>query len=324
MPVKDRVLEALEKNRDDTVSGEQLAGELGVSRAAVWKAVRALKSEGYLIEAATNRGYRLLPASDRMSAEGIRPFLQEQLRDLPIRVFDTIDSTHTQAKREALDDAAPCAAFLAERQTAGRGRFERSFYSPAGCGIYLSVAMAPGRDWPGPTLLTVAAAVAVCRAVESLTGIRLRIKWVNDLFLGEKKVCGILSEAVWGLESGAISRVVLSLGLNVKACGDLPDDLRAVVGALYEQGNPPVSRTRLTAAILNELLPMARRLSPQEFLDEYRARSLVLGRRITFSRGGISTAATALDIDGEGGLVVRGDDGRIETLRSGEVSVRPV
>jgi BirA family biotin operon repressor/biotin-[acetyl-CoA-carboxylase] ligase len=322
MSVRDSVLEFLEKNRDTDVSGERLAGRLGVSRTAIWKAVCTLKAEGYPIEAATNRGYRLLPSSDRLSAEGIRPFLRQDLQDLPIRVFQTIDSTHTQAKREAADGPGRRCVLLAERQTAGRGRFERSFYSPEGCGIYMSVSLTPNRHWPSATLLTTAAAVAVCRAVEALTGLHLQIKWVNDLFLDGKKVCGILTEAVWSLESGEIEGVILSPGLNVKPCGALPDALRGLVGALFEQGGPTVSRNRLAAEILNALFFLLERPSPEDFLGEYRARSLVLGREIVFVRRRESIPATALDIDGQGGLIVRLPDGRVETLCSGEVSLR--
>ncbi|MEG2204888.1 MAG: biotin--[acetyl-CoA-carboxylase] ligase, partial [Oscillospiraceae bacterium] len=191
---------------------------------------------------------------------------------IDIRVCQEVDSTNRLARQAALDGAAHGSVFAAERQSAGRGRFGRSFYSPEGRGIYLSVLLCPPQGIP-PTLLTTAAAVAVCRAVRSLTGLKPRIKWVNDLVLDQKKICGILTEAVTDWESGAIESVVIGIGLNVYPPEDLPPELAQGVGSLYGEsdGTPPVGRSRLAAGLLNELFRVLETIDSRAFLADYRA-----------------------------------------------------
>ena len=299
MTVKQSVLRALGEARGASVSGEVLAQSLGVSRAAVWKAIKSLQGEGYRISAGTNRGYRLEEYPDLLTAEGISAMLPLELAQLDLRVFDEIDSTNLEAKRLAMTGLSRCAV-IADRQTAGRGRLGRSFYSPPGCGIYTSLLLRPRPDQLADvTLLTTAAGVAVCRALEKAAGVQAEIKWVNDLYLNGKKICGILTEGVTDFESGMIESIVIG----------------------YAEP-PTVTRSPLAAAMLAELLPLAEDLSSRSFLPEYRRRSMLLGREIVFSRAGGRFAAVAEGIDDNGGLVVRLPDGSRETLRSGEVSVR--
>ena len=174
------------------------------------------------------------------------------------------------------------------------------------------------------TLLTTAAAVAVCRAVEALTPLKPQIKWVNDIYLDGKKICGILTEAVTDVESGAIESVVVGLGLNFKR-GEtpLPEEIRAVAGALFDEQKASISRNRLAAEIINQLINLWEELPARDFLGDYRSRSFLLGQGIVFSRGDEKYAATAEAVDDEGALVVRLESGNVMTLRSGEVSVRP-
>ena len=322
MTVKQSVLRALGEARGASVSGEVLAQSLGVSRAAVWKAIKSLQGEGYRISAGTNRGYRLEEYPDLLTAEGISAMLPLELAQLDLRVFDEIDSTNLEAKRLAMTGLSRCAV-IADRQTAGRGRLGRSFYSPPGCGIYTSLLLRPRPDQLADvTLLTTAAGVAVCRALQKAAGVQAEIKWVNDLYLNGKKICGILTEGVTDFESGMIESIVIGYGVNFRDDAHLPEELRPIVGSVFGAEPPTVTRSALADAMLAELLPLAEDLSSRSFLPEYRRRSMLLGREIVFSRAGGRFAAVAEGIDDNGGLVVRLPDGSRETLRSGEVSVR--
>ena len=325
MSVKKAVLAMLEARRVQDISGEQMAQELGVSRAAVWKAINSLKAQGYPISATTNRGYRLEAQSDLLSAEGIRPHILPQLKDSDIFVFGTIDSTNLEAKRRAMLGGGHFTAIIADQQTVGRGRFGRSFFSPPGCGIYMSLLLKPTpQQLSDATLLTTAAAVAVCRAIEMLTPLRPQIKWVNDIYLSDKKLCGILTEAVTDLESGAIESVVIGLGLNFKQPEiTLPDEVAAVAGTLFGTQQPSITRNRLIAEIMNQVFALWDTLSTRAFLADYRSHSMLLGQEIVYARGEEKYAATAEEIDDDGALVVRMPGGQRITLRSGEVSVRP-
>lgn len=323
MTVKEFVLSQLEENRGIPLSGETIAKELSVSRAAVWKAVHALQEDGYRIEAVPNQGYTLCTDNDLLSAQGILPFLKTAVETHDIRVYPCVSSTNQEAKKMALDGAPQGAAVLAEEQSAGRGRLGRSFFSPRGSGLYISVILRPRTDASNAVLITTAAAVAVCRAIETVTGKQPQIKWVNDLYLGEKKICGILTEAVTNFESGVIESVVVGIGVNFKGRPEhLPEELRQKACFLYTEEAPDATRNRLAAEIINQLCTLCDTLETREFLPEYRRRSMILGEKIRFLRNNAWYEATAMDIDRNGGLIVERADMALETLSSGEVSIR--
>ena len=199
---KELLLQMLAESTD-FLSGEKLAGELGISRAAVWKMIASLRQEGYCIEAVKKRGY-LLQETDVLSAQQIRRALAKPWREIPIQVYDCIDSTNTQAKRQLSAGWRGEAILTAQEQTAGRGRRGRDFYSPRDKGIYMSLILQPQLRIEESLLITSAAAVAVCRALEGELGGELGIKWVNDIYRGGKKVCGILTEAITDFELGVV------------------------------------------------------------------------------------------------------------------------
>ena len=306
------LLQALGAAEGAYISGQQLARQLGVSRAAVHKAAAALTAQGYALEAASRRGYRLL-GGDPFCAEAVGPY------PAPVQVYDSLESTNRTAKLLALDGAPHGTLVLAGHQSAGRGRLGRSFASPAGKGVYLSVVLRPGLSAASAQTATLRAAVAVCRAVQAQCGLELSIKWVNDLYYKGKKVCGILTEAGTDLESGQLEWLVVGIGLNLTSTAeDLPPELSARAGSLYPGGPAPVSRAALAGAIGRELLAPA-----PDFLAEYRARCFVPGHWVTVCTGTESYAARALAIDDAGRLVIRRENGREEALRCGEVTIRP-
>ena len=319
MTTKERILALLEENRGTPLSGEVLAEELGVSRTAVWKAIKDLQKAGHAIAAAQNRGYTLDTDSEVLSEQGVRLFLRN--KSLNLVVAQELESTNLTAKQMAAAGAPHGTLVVADSQTAGRGRRGRSFASPPGTGLYLSMVLRSALPMQSAVLVTSAAAVAVCRAVRTLCGLELAIKWVNDLYYKGKKVCGILTEAGTDLESGQLEWLVVGIGLNLTATAeDFPPELTAKAGSLYPGGPAPVSRAALAGAIGRELLALCPGFA---CLDEYRARCFVPGHWVTVCTGSETYAAQALSIDDAGRLVVQREGGRTEALRCGEVTIRP-
>ena len=328
MTVKDSVLEALQNNRDRYISGEDLSGQLGVSRAAVYKAVKALRSEGYEIDAVTNRGYMMPSEGTAVSEEAVRNGLPANLRNMNLFVYDVIDSTNLEARRLLLDEKANApAVVIARQQTAGRGRLGRGFYSPRD-GLYLSIVIKPDFDISKSSLVTVAAAAATSEAIDALCGCSTEIKWVNDIYLDGKKVCGILTEATTDFETGQIDSLIIGIGINTSE-KSFPPELTGIAGSISAEGLNGHEKSLLAASITEKVLRYTKDLSG--FMDSYRRRSMVIGREITVYTGTYrkdptqelgGRSAFALEIDDAGGLVVEYEDGTRQTLTSGEVSIR--
>ena len=305
MTTKEKLLTLLESRRGSFVSGEEAAKELSVSRAAVCKAVKA-------------RGYCLSQAGDVLSAQGIARYLNPEICPL---VEKSLDSTNAAARRLAEQGAAEGTVVLSGSQTQGRGRYGRSFYSPADTGVYLSLLLRPTGDPQQTVLLTAAAAGAMCQAMEALGVEDPKIKWVNDIFLRGKKVCGILCEASFSLETGAPEYVVVGAGINVYTPqGGFPPEIADIAGALW---NAPVpdGKNRLAAEFLNRFWTLYR--GGGDFLEDYRRRSLVIGKTVTVAAGDTARKALALDIDDRCRLRVRFENGEEQTLSYGEVSIFP-
>ncbi len=316
MTTKEKVFKALSEN-ENGISGERLAMKLHISRCSVWKAVKALRGEGHEIEAVTNRGYRLVKIADRLDAERISASSGAE-----VTVFDTVTSTNTIAKERAAEGAANGTVIIASNQSAGRGRRGRSFAS-AGEGIYLSVVLRPDTDVAHLQLITAAAAVAVREAVLSVCGKDCRIKWVNDILLRGKKICGILTETVMDTEGGTVESAVVGIGLNFRGKKeDLPEEIQDKAGFIFENGETAATKNDLAAEVIKRLLDESAVLSEKRFLDSYRRYSSVVGKEIEYLRGGELVEATAVGIDDNCALEVVRGDGTRESIAAGEVSVR--
>lgn len=325
MSTKSAVLALLEKNRGKTISGKFISDQLELTRSAVWKAMEELRKEGYVITAVTNRGYCLSEENNFLSPEGIRPFLLPSYADVPLHVYLLVDSTNQVAKHLALDGALHGTTVLAEQQSGGKGRRGRSFFSPPHAGIYLTTILRLNSHTERALLITAAAAVAVAAAVEESTGISAQIKWVNDIYCNGKKLCGILTEAVTGLESRSIDYVVVGIGVNFSnQKDDFPPELRDSITSISMEGGRGICRNQLAAGIMNHLLSVAENLSSPQLIEEYKRRSCVLGKDILVMAPDSTRQATALDINEEGHLIVKYADGTISSLNSGEITIRPV
>lgn len=322
MELKNQVLEILEKNRGNTVNGAKLASELFVTRSAVWKAIKTLQKEGYYITAVTNKGYCLQAENDIVSAESIRPYLKGAAADFQLEVRQKVTSTNTLAKEMAAQGAAEGTILIALEQTEGRGRMGRSFYSPSSSGIYFSIILRPKLKLEDSLLITTATAVAVSQAIEEVAGVKSGIKWVNDIYLGEKKVCGILTEASLNFESGCLEYAIVGIGINIET-QDFPEEISHVAGALFSE-KPSCSpiTSILVAEVLNNMAKCMNSLTDKVYLDEYRRRSFLIGKNILVLKGKETIFAKAIDIDDQARLVVEYESGTVEALNSGEVSVR--
>ena len=320
MSTKDAILSLLETHREQAFSGEALARQLGISRAAVWKAIKELQSQGHSIEAVPNRGYTMRSTSEVLSEQGVRPYLRGAVPRLVVE--KEVESTNVTAKALAAQGAPHGTLVVADSQTGGRGRRGRRFLSPPGTGLYLTMVLRSGLPMECVVPLTSAAAVATYRAIRKVCGKELSIKWVNDLYWKGKKCCGILTEAAADMESGGVDYVVVGIGLNLlEPEGGFPPELRDIAGPIFEPGEP-VQRCRIAAEIANELLDMAAALPATPFMEEYIRRNLVPGRDIFVVQNGTRRPAHALAITPDGHLLVENPDGKTEELSFGEVSIR--
>ena len=322
MSVKERLLPLLQACGKDYLSGEDAAKLLGVSRNAVWKAVSSLKKEGYNIEAVTNRGYRLVNSGDILSPSEIENNLTELKGMLDIKVKETVTSTNALLKEKAALGAPEGTVLIALKQTAGRGRFQRSFFSPSDSGIYMSILLRPNIPAENAVLITTAAAVAVAEAAENLSGRKAGIKWVNDVLIDGKKICGILTEASLNIESGSLDYAVIGIGLNAyEPKGGFPDEIKDIAGAIFKEQNDGL-RSKLTAAVLESFFKYYKDISERKYLKAYRERCIVLGKQINILSSSGSSPALALDIDENCHLRVKYPNGEETLLSSGEVSIK--
>lgn len=324
LTLKKAVAQILEQQRGRDVSGAALAKQLGVSRSAVWKAVEQLRAEGRQIEAIPNKGYRLTDVLETLSAQRLMQALG-QTDETKIIVADTVTSTNLVLKQYAEKGAPEGTVVLAAAQSAGRGRLGRSFYSPDQTGMYLSLLLRPKIAAHQAVMITVAAAAAVQQAIFQQCGLDAQIKWVNDLYLDGKKICGILTEAAFDCESGAMAYAVVGIGVNIAhPAAGLPEALTPIVGSLYGSDAPPEGiRETLAARIVRNLTDYYHQLPKTPFMSVYREKNMILGRRVRVSSTGRTALAVA--IDDAAGLVVQDcQTGAETTLTYGEVSVLPL
>ena len=320
MTTKETVLAFLMTHSDDSFSGQKLADQLNISRNAIWKAIQTLRNEGYPIESVPGVGYRLSEAIDVIDSNVIQSNLT---MPLDVTSFPTIDSTNTEAKRKLNNEVEADFLVVAEEQTKGRGRLGRTFYSPAQNGLYMSLVLHDIDSQADSTLITTLAAVAVCKAIEELTNQKPQIKWVNDIFLNGKKICGILTEGIINLETQSIQSIILGIGLNITINeDDLPIELKRIIGSLFEKNEQTYSRNEIAASIINHFYRLYSTMATREFMDDYRERCFVLGEDVIFVLQRKRYEGRAIAIDDHGGLVVKLTDNSEKTLSYGEISIK--
>ena len=322
MNVRDSLLKAFADAGRNYISGSALAEQLGVSRNAVWKAVKALESEGYIIESLTAKGYRLSGESNHLSAPLISAKVNASVLGSKIVVLDETDSTNNYAKKLTASEAPNGTVVIADMQTAGKGRLGRSFISPEGKGLYMSVILHPEFSINTAPLITSAAAVATAEAIESLCKTDVRIKWVNDLYINGKKIVGILTEASVDMELRALDIAVIGIGINVRSIGDSFDaELSARASSIQDETGVALNRNDLCAAVINYLDAHLIKIESREYLREYRRRELLTGNMITAKVGSETLKGKAVGIDRNANLMIETENGIVRSLSSGEANL---
>lgn len=323
MTADTKILSALHANVDG-VSGAELSQQLGVSRAAIWGRIEALRQLGYDIEATPHRGYRLLNSPDLLHAEDLLSRLgKTKVVGRDIHVFEQTTSTNDVIERLARYGAKEGVVVCAESQTKGRGRLGRKWTSPRRKGLWFSVLLRPVLRPLECTQLTVAAATALRRAIENETGLKPEIKWPNDLLLGSRKVAGILTEL--SAELDRVKHVILGIGVDVNlSSGDFPPDLRRQATSLKIELGEAVPRPDLAVAILRELDHDYARVCTGEFgsvAEEWEKHCTTLAGNVTIQTGKRRIRGYAESLGETGELLLRTEHGHLERIVGGDVTL---
>lgn len=322
-PVEQRMVELFRAEKGKVFSGEELGSALGVSRTAVWKHVNKLRARGYLIESVPSRGYRFLAAPDTLTPTELSTGLRTVRIGRRIVAVDETDSTNQLAFRLAEEGAEDGLVVIADRQTGGKGRLGRRWESPGGVNLYCSVILRPAMPPVRAPQLTFLSAVAVARAVESVTRLCPQIKWPNDILVDGLKVAGLLNEM--SSETDTIHFVVLGIGVNLNMEREqFPETLRHPASSLMLKSGARVSRVEFTRALLTSLDDLYQDYLQQGFAPiraEWLSRSMVLGRRVRVASGDEVTVGTVAGIDDDGALLLQRDGGVSERVVAGDVTV---
>ncbi|NBH15516.1 biotin--[acetyl-CoA-carboxylase] ligase [Lachnospiraceae bacterium] len=330
--MKTKILQELRRNQDSYVSGQELCEQFGVSRTAVWKAIKQLKEAGYVIEAVQNKGYHLLAAPDILSESEIVSRFHTKWLGKTVRYFDELDSTNTEAKRiaeEAGETSWHGTVVVADMQTAGRGRRGRSWSSPHGAGLFFTILLKPEIDLANAPMLTLVKAMAVVQGIRQTTGLKPQIKWPNDVVLHGKKIVGILTEM--SAQVDYINHIVVGTGINVHH-KEFPQEIAKTATSLdlemMQLGkDAEISRAQLLGSVLEqferyyEIYLQTQDLSV--LVEEYNDMLVNRNRKVRVLDPLGEYEGVALGIDQRGQLLVDKGGEQVQ-ISSGEVSVRGI
>lgn len=326
MTLKQKLLYLFKLNTEEYISGEQLCRQLGVSRTAIWKQVENLRQMGYIIEARSNAGYRLVSIPDCLYPEEILFELKTNLIGKELVHFNSIESTNNYAKDWARNGAAEGAVVVAEEQRTGKGRMGRGWFSPRSKGLWFSVILRPLTSPVDVSQITMVAVVAVAEAIKKMTGLALGIKWPNDLLAvggSKRKLCGILSEM--DADMDRVKHVVVGIGVNVNILyQEVPSDLRDILTSLLMETGAKVDRIKLLQNILREFdywysIWLNQGFRPVK--EQWKYFNITLGRRVKVLTLREIVEGIAEDIDDRGTLLVKLDNGQLRSFIAGEVSL---
>lgn len=320
MQSKDELLKLLYFYPNNYIKSQDLARRLGLPKTEIYKIIKELRMEGFDIYGCTNRGYALKPIDDIVSPENLSKY--SNITPEMFRVFSSLPSTNSTAKEMAVCGAPDGTVCIAESQTKGRGRFDRQFFSPKQTGIYMSVILRPTFSTAEIIQLTPLAAVAVAEAAEKITNEPTQIKWVNDVYFKDKKICGILTEAAINPDTKKFDYVILGIGVNLYTPQDnFPDNIQNIAGSLLSKPLPD-ARCKMIGEILKHFYHYYYNFEKKAFLEAYRSRSILDGKNVEVFRGDASYRASVLGINDDFSLKIRLSDGSTENLSSGEVSLK--
>ena len=321
--MRDKIIEAILDSKDDFISGEELSKNLGVSRAAIWKHMKAIKEEGYNIESVNRKGYRLIEdPKDLLTHQSISHKLETKIMGNNIVHFETIDSTNDYAKKVA-SQVSEGTVIISEEQTKGKGRMGRQWNSKSKEGIWMSIILKPKMIPQNAPFITLIAGASIAKALNDL-GVETTIKWPNDIIINNKKIAGILTELSAEIER--INYIVLGIGINVKTM-EFSQEISEIATSLYKEGHK-ISRVDIVRNILEKFeklyLKYINEGSKEETLNRCRDYSAIIGKDVYLIKGEEKELVRCLDMNQEGNLVVRTKDNIIKEIMSGEVSIRGV
>lgn len=318
---REELLKLLRRPGGDYLSGEALSRALEVSRSAVWKQIRLLREQGYVIEAVPSRGYRLAETPDSLIPAEIQADLGTRVVGGELVCLEETDSTNARAHELGEAGAADGTVVIADQQSAGKGRLGRRWSSPAGVNLYASVLLRPELPPRFAPQLTFVSAVAVARAVGEISGLAAEVKWPNDILLAGRKVAGLLNEM--SAETERIHYVILGIGVNLNMAPEqFPDDLRYPATSVAIETGRPVSRLAFTRSLLRQLDDLYQLFLQQgiePILQLWQALFPLLGRRVSVDQQGTLLRGRVEGLDGDGALLLRLDDGRLERILAGDV-----
>lgn len=322
--MKAEILRVLKETKS-YISGQELCEHFHVSRTAIWKVIKQLEAEGYEIEAVRNKGYLLKTAGDILSKAELESSMYTEWAGRNILYFDETDSTNTEAKKAAEAGSPHGMLVAADYQLAGKGRRGKSWTSPHGAGLWMTLVMRPQIHPSAASALTLVAAMAVSEGIDEAAGIRTEIKWPNDIVCGGKKLCGILTEMSTELE--CINYVVTGIGINVNT-QKFPEEIKETATSLYLEKGERVSRSKLAGSIMaayERYYDIFMKTCDMSGLkEEYNERLVNKGRVVRVIKTEEEYMGTSLGIDETGELLVKTEDGQVQNVISGEVSVRGV
>lgn len=317
----DEILTLLREASSASLSGEEMSRQLKKSRTAIWKRIRHLRSLGYVIEASTRRGYRLIQSPDLLTSAEVKPFLKTRWMGKTIHHFTHLDSTNSKAYELATQGAEEGEIVVAESQEKGRGRLGRSWFSPPHLNLYLSVILRPQLPPHQAPLITLMAAVATAEAIERYSGIRPMIKWPNDLLLGGRKVAGLLNEI--RSEADRIHFVILGIGVNLNVDKKVfPKEIRSLATSLKQEMGQTISRKDFLSSLLlllEEWYSLFLREGGEVVLKAWRSWAQIRGKSVVVRSFGETLRGIAIDIDSEGALLLKTEDGKTRRVVAGDV-----
>ncbi len=321
--MKEKIIKLLKENKDNFISGEKVSELFGVSRTAIWKYINTLKEEGYEIESVSRKGYRLISSPDILTYEEIESWLNTDYIGRKVYYYNILSSTNMEAKKIAPSEKEGTIV-VAESQTAGRGRLGRSWQSPKEKGIWMSIILKPKVNPIHVARVTLIGAAAVNLALRDI-GVDSYIKWPNDIVINGKKVCGILTEM--SSELNMINYVIMGIGINVNLEDeDFCEEVSKVGTSLKIETGGKVNRKKLLAKVLNRFeelyTPFVENNDLSKAINICRKDSILIGKEVRIITGKEEKIGIAMDINEDGKLVVKYENGEIENLLSGEVSVR--
>ncbi|MFD2371734.1 biotin--[acetyl-CoA-carboxylase] ligase [Brevibacillus sp. GCM10020057] len=324
MNIKQVIIKAFHDHPGEFISGEELSQTCGCSRTAVWKHIEELRKDGYEVEAVRKSGYRLIAAPDRLSAAEITAGLDTKHIGQRVIAYDEVVSTQPLAQEAAAKGAEEGTLVLAEMQTGGKGRLGRPWHSPKGTGIWMSLVIRPAIPLPKTPQITLLTAVTVARTIREETGLPVKIKWPNDIFIGDKKVCGILTEL--NAESDRVNYLVIGIGINANSVeADFPEELAAIATSLRIESGQPVKRAafiRQFCRFFEEEYDYYLQHGFERVKTEWEKNSYTIGRWVSVQTISQKLEGRAVALDDEGVLMVEDETGAIHKVYSADVNYR--